>query len=95
MFSMSFIDLPLEVLNLDTESANVYSDLLKEESTPNNEIRTMMAGESNTGKTTLARQLVEKEPTKFRQSTDGIELYKGLSYADEETEEWLSGKLSK
>ncbi|CAG2203205.1 unnamed protein product [Mytilus edulis] len=51
----------------------------------------MLAGEQGTGKTTLARYLVGKGPTRFRISTDGIELYNGLSYMDRESKEWLGG----
>ncbi|XP_076088919.1 uncharacterized protein LOC143059323 [Mytilus galloprovincialis] len=52
----------------------------------------MLAGEQGTGKTTIARHLVGKQPTRFRKSTDGIELYNGLSYFDRETKEWLGGQ---
>ncbi|XP_076088136.1 uncharacterized protein LOC143058510 [Mytilus galloprovincialis] len=51
----------------------------------------MLAGEQGTGKTTLARYLVGKRPTRFRISTDGIELYNGLSYMDRESKDWLGG----
>ncbi|XP_071150394.1 uncharacterized protein [Mytilus edulis] len=52
----------------------------------------MLAGEQETGKTTIARYLVGKGPTKIRMSTDGIDLYNGLSFIDRETKEWLHGK---
>ncbi|CAC5403810.1 unnamed protein product [Mytilus coruscus] len=52
----------------------------------------MLAGEQGTGKTTIARYLIGKGPTRMRKSTDGIGLYTGLSYIDRETEEWLDGK---
>ena len=52
----------------------------------------MLAGEQNTGKTTIARYLVGKKPTKQRISTDGIDLYKGLSYLDLAIDEWLDGE---
>ncbi|CAG2252822.1 unnamed protein product [Mytilus edulis] len=51
----------------------------------------MLAGEQATGKTTIARYLVGKRPTRFRMSTDGIELYNGLSYMDRDTKDWLGG----
>ncbi|XP_071126821.1 uncharacterized protein [Mytilus edulis] len=51
----------------------------------------MLAGEQGTGKTTLARYLVGKQPTRLRISTDGIELYNGLSFMDRESKEWLGG----
>ncbi|XP_076088947.1 uncharacterized protein LOC143059351 [Mytilus galloprovincialis] len=51
----------------------------------------MLAGEQGTGKTTLARYLVGKRPTRYRISTDGIELYNGLSYMDRESKDWLGG----
>ncbi|XP_071148100.1 uncharacterized protein [Mytilus edulis] len=51
----------------------------------------MLAGEQGTGKTTLARYLVGKRPTRFRISTDGIELYNGLSYMNRESKDWLGG----
>ncbi|XP_076088939.1 uncharacterized protein LOC143059344 [Mytilus galloprovincialis] len=51
----------------------------------------MLAGEQGTGKTTLARYLVGKRPSRFRISTDGIELYNGLSYMDRESKDWLGG----
>ncbi|CAG2246740.1 unnamed protein product [Mytilus edulis] len=52
----------------------------------------MLAGEQGTGKTTIARYLIGKGPTRMRKSTDGIGLYTGLSYIDRETDEWLDGK---
>lgn len=52
----------------------------------------MLAGEQGTGKTTIARYLIGKGPTKMRKSTDGIGLYTGLSYIDRETDEWLDGR---
>lgn len=52
----------------------------------------MLAGEQGVGKTTVARYLVGKGPTYIRKSTDGIDLYNGLSFMDHETEEWLHGK---
>lgn len=51
----------------------------------------MLAGEQGTGKTTIARYLVGKQPTRTRMSTDGIELYNGLAYMDREENDWLSG----
>ncbi|VDI71685.1 Hypothetical predicted protein, partial [Mytilus galloprovincialis] len=84
--------LPAEVKKLDKKSAQVFSSLLKEESYPHFESRLMLAGEQGTGKTTLARYLVGKRPTRFRMSTDGIELYNGLSYMDRESKEWLGGQ---
>ncbi|VDI23309.1 Hypothetical predicted protein [Mytilus galloprovincialis] len=83
--------LPAEVKRFDKKSAQVFSSLLKEESYPHFESRLMLAGEQGTGKTTLARYLVGKQPTRFRISTDGIELYNGLSYMDRESKDWLGG----
>ncbi|CAG2254340.1 unnamed protein product [Mytilus edulis] len=83
--------LPAEVKKFDKKSAQVFSSLLKEESYPHFESRLMLAGEQGTGKTTLARYLVGKRPTRFRISTDGIELYNGLSYMDRESKDWLGG----
>ncbi|CAG2249794.1 unnamed protein product [Mytilus edulis] len=83
--------LPTEVKKFDKKSAQVFSSLLKEESYPHFESRLMLAGEQGTGKTTLARYLVGKRPTRFRISTDGIELYNGLSYMDRESKDWLGG----
>ncbi|XP_052080650.1 uncharacterized protein LOC127718639 [Mytilus californianus] len=84
--------LPIEVKKLDKKSAQVFSSLLGEESYLHFESRVMLAGEQGTGKTTIARHLVGKSPTRFRKSTDGIELYNGLSYFDRETKEWLGGQ---
>ncbi|XP_052079742.1 uncharacterized protein LOC127717916 [Mytilus californianus] len=84
--------LPIEVQKLDKKSAQVFTSLLGEESYPHFESRVMLAGEQGTGKTTIARYLVGKRPTRIRMSTDGIELYNGLSYMDRETKEWLGGK---
>ena len=50
----------------------------------------MLAGEQNTGKTTIARYLVGKGPTEARMSTDGIDLYRGLSFVDMDNDDWLS-----
>lgn len=55
----------------------------------------MLAGEQGAGKTTLARYLVGKQPTRFRISTDGIELYNGLSYMDRESKNWIGGDQGK
>lgn len=52
----------------------------------------MLAGEPGTGKTTIARFLVGKGPTESRISTDGIDLFKGLSFIDRETDGWVQGK---
>ena len=84
--------MPAEVRKLDKKSAEVYSNLLKEENYPHFEARTMLAGEQNTGKTTIARCLIGKRPTRLRKSTDGIDLYRGLSYVDIDNDDWLDGK---
>ncbi|XP_063411619.1 uncharacterized protein LOC134694537 [Mytilus trossulus] len=84
--------LPAEVKKFDKKSARVFSSLLEEESYRHFESRVMLAGEQGTGKTTIARHLVGKQPTKFRMSTDGIELYNGLSFMDIETNCWLGGQ---
>ncbi|VDI37206.1 Hypothetical predicted protein, partial [Mytilus galloprovincialis] len=84
--------LPFEVKKLDKKSAKVFSKILEEESYPHFESRVMLAGEQGTGKTTIARYLVGKQPTRYRVSTDGIELYSGLSYMDREKNVWLGGR---
>ncbi|CAG2210854.1 unnamed protein product [Mytilus edulis] len=76
---------------MDKKSAHIFSSLLGEESYLHFESRVMLAGDQGTGKTTIARNLVGKCPTRFRKSTDGIELYNGLSYFNRETKEWLGG----
>ncbi|VDI75752.1 Hypothetical predicted protein [Mytilus galloprovincialis] len=86
------LGLPLEAKELDKKSANVFASLLKEEGYQHYEARVMLAGEQGTGKTTVARYLVGRGPTYMRKSTDGIDLYNGLSFIDRETEEWLHGK---
>ncbi|XP_071149229.1 uncharacterized protein [Mytilus edulis] len=84
--------LPAEVKKFDKKSARLFSSLLEEEIYRHFESRVMLAGEQGTGKTTIARHLVGKQPTKFRMSTDGIELYNGLSFMDIETNCWLGGQ---
>ncbi|XP_063411632.1 uncharacterized protein LOC134694548 [Mytilus trossulus] len=84
--------LPAEVKKFDKKSARVFSSLLEEESYRHFESRVMLAGEQGTGKTTIARHLVGKQPTKFRMSTDGIELYNGLSFMDIESNCWRGGQ---
>ncbi|CAG2240015.1 unnamed protein product [Mytilus edulis] len=86
------LGLPIEIKALDKDSAKVFTHLLEEESYSHFEARVMLAGEQGTGKTTIARYLIGKGPTRFRKSTDGIGLYAGLSYIERETEEWLDGK---
>ncbi|CAC5420350.1 unnamed protein product [Mytilus coruscus] len=86
------LGLPAEIRGFDKGSAKVFTHLLEEESYPHFESRVMLAGEQGTGKTTIARYLIGKGPTRMRKSTDGIGLYTGLSYIDRETEEWLDGK---
>ncbi|XP_071149436.1 uncharacterized protein [Mytilus edulis] len=87
-----FIDLPIEVKKLDKKSAQVFCSLLEEECYPHFESRVMFVGEAGTGKTVLVRYLVGKRPTRFRSSTDGIEIYNGVSYMDRETKSWLGGE---
>lgn len=91
-WNYNFIGLPLEVKHLDKQSAKVFASLLVEEGYNHYEARVMLAGEQGTGKTTIARYLVGKEPTKIRLSTDGIDLYNDLSFIDSETKEWMHGK---
>ncbi|VDI75748.1 Hypothetical predicted protein [Mytilus galloprovincialis] len=86
------LGLPIEVKELDKKSAKVFASLLEEDEYQHHEARVMLAGEQGTGKTTVARYLVGKGPTKIRMSTDGIDLYNGLSFIDRETKEWLHGK---
>jgi ABC-type uncharacterized transport system ATPase subunit len=64
-----------------TQSAAVFTNLIKEESYPHFEVRAMLLGEKGTGKTTVARFLVGKGPTKVRISTEGIDLYTALASA--------------
>ena len=80
---------------LDTQSAAVFTNLIKEESYPQFEVRAMLLGEKGTGKTTVARFLVGKGPAKVRISTEGIDLYTDLAFIDGETDEWLNGKQGK
>jgi hypothetical protein len=47
------IGMPLEVKQLDTQSAAVFTNLMKEESYPHFEVRAMLLGEKGTGKTTV------------------------------------------
>ena len=82
----------MEVKQLDIRSAAVFTNLIKEESYPHHEARVMLLGEKGTGKTTVARFLVGKGPTKVRISTEGIYLYTALAFIDRETDEWLNGK---
>ena len=51
------------------------------------EERTMLAGEQNTRKTTIARYQVGKRPTRLRMSTDGIDLYRIVSFLDLDTDD--------
>ncbi|CAC5383627.1 unnamed protein product [Mytilus coruscus] len=82
----------MEVKELDRKSAQVFASLLEEEGYCHYEARVMLAGEPGTGKTTIARYLVGKGPTESRISTDGIDLYNGLSFIDRAAEEWMNGK---
>ncbi|CAG2185396.1 unnamed protein product [Mytilus edulis] len=84
--------LPIEVKRFDKKSAKVFSSLFEEESYPHFESRVMLVGEQGTGKTTIARYLAGKRPSRFRIATDGIGLFNGLSYIDRQTKDWLYGK---
>lgn len=94
-YTYDVVGIPLEVKQLDTQSAAVFTNLMKEESYPHFEVRAMLLGEKGTGKTTVARFLVGKGPTKVRISTEGIDLYTALAFIDRETDEWLNGKQGK
>jgi ABC-type Fe3+/spermidine/putrescine transport system ATPase subunit len=83
------------VKQLDTQFAAVFTNLIKEESYPHFEARAMLIGEKGTGKTTVARFLAGKGPTKVRISTEGIDLYTALAFIDRETDKWLNGKQGK
>jgi polynucleotide 5'-kinase involved in rRNA processing len=85
----------MEVKQLYTQSAAVFTNLIKEESYHQFEARAMLLGEKGAGKTTVARFLVRKGPTKVRISTEGIDLYTALAFIDRETDEWLNGKQGK
>ncbi|CAG2210246.1 unnamed protein product [Mytilus edulis] len=82
----------MEFKNLDKKSAKVFASLLEEERYEHYEVRVMLAGEQGTGKTTIARYLVGYGPTKITISTDGIDLFNGLSFIDRENKKWLRGK---
>jgi hypothetical protein len=45
----------MEMKKLDTKSAAVFTNLLKEESYPHFEARSVLLGEKGTGKTTVTR----------------------------------------
>ncbi|XP_063411539.1 uncharacterized protein LOC134694458 [Mytilus trossulus] len=90
--SFGILGLPIEVKRFDKKSAKVFSSLLEEESYPHFESRVMLVGEQGTGKTTIARYLVGKRPSRFRIATNGIELFNGLSYIDRQTKDWLCGR---
>lgn len=92
VFKQYSLGLPFEVKELDKKSADTFASLMKEEGYYHYEARIMLAGEQGTGKTTIARYLIGKGSTRIRVSTDGIELYNGLSFIDRETEEWMHGK---
>ena len=94
-YTYDVVGIPWEVKQLDTQSAAVFTNLIKEESYPQFEVRAMLLGEKGTGKTTVARFLVGKGPTKVRISTEGIDLYTALAFIDRETDEWLNGKQGK
>ena len=82
----------MEAKQLDKKAAAVFANLIKEETYPQFEARAMLLGEKGTGKTTVARFLVGKAPTKVRIYTEGIDLYTALAFIDRETDEWLNGK---
>lgn len=87
----NFLGLPIEVKDIDNQSAKVFASLLEEEGYHHYEARVMLAGEQETGKTTIARYLTGEGPTDIRISTDGIDLFNGLCFIDHENEEWLDG----
>ena len=80
---------------LNTQTAAVFTNVIKEESYHQFEVRAILLGESGTGKTTVARFLVGKGPTKVRISTEGIAIYTALAFIDRDTDEWLNGKQGK
>jgi transcriptional regulator with AAA-type ATPase domain len=53
------VGIPMEARQLDKKSAAVFSNLIKEESYPQFEVRAMLLGEKGTGKTTVARFLLQ------------------------------------
>jgi hypothetical protein len=57
-YTYDVVGIPWEVKQLDTQSAAVFTNLIKEESYPQFEVRAMLLGEKGTGKTTVARFLV-------------------------------------
>jgi polynucleotide 5'-kinase involved in rRNA processing len=83
------------VKQLNTQSAAVFINLIKEECYSQFEVRAMLLGERGVGKTTVARFLAEKGSTEVKISTEGIHLYTALAFIDRETDKWLNGKQGK
>jgi hypothetical protein len=48
-YTYDVVGIPLEVKQLDTQSAAVFTNLMKEESYPHFEVRAMLLGEKGTG----------------------------------------------
>lgn len=86
----NFLDLPIEIKELDKKSAKVFASLQEEEGYDHYEARVMLVGEQGTGKSTIARYLFGLGPTRNRLSTYWIDLYYGRSFID--GEEWVNGR---
>lgn len=99
MYTLEFFfqisGLTSEFKELDTKYMEVFFDLLGEDSYPHFESRVMLFGEPGTGRTSIARYLVGRQPSRLRRHTEGIKVYSGLAYMNLETKEWLNEQQGK
>jgi ABC-type branched-subunit amino acid transport system ATPase component len=83
----------MEVKKLDEKSAAVFTNLLKEESYPHFEARSVLLGKKGTGKTTVTRTIHGGEKTRQKIcSCVPTNLLKEESYAHVEARSVLLGK---
>ena len=82
-------NLPPEILRMDSRSKDLYFKALGEGKTKVHNIRVMVVGHFDVGKTTLTKRLLGEEVNiSERDSTDGIEVHVKRCRVALETGEW-------
>ncbi|KAL3888516.1 hypothetical protein ACJMK2_000882, partial [Sinanodonta woodiana] len=83
-------DVPIEILNMDDRSIQLFEEALKDGMETMHSIRVMVVGHMGAGKTTLVKRLLGEEVNiSERHSTEGIDVYVNCCDVSLSTHEWI------